>query len=488
MQSEVKESNQTVSVPLTSNHREAGKRGELRFIGAGACALWSISAVLLFQLAYDFSRLGFLILLYPVCLLQLTRASTVRQSFYFGLAVAMVSAAIQLNCFWKIFGFPAVALWLILAFWTALFVSLSRGCLIRFGVVVGGLLIPFLWTGLEYFRSELYYLRFSWLNIGYAVSDSSTVPLLRWFGCYGVGFLASALGVAISWCRPKTAGGSGFLLQPIFLVILVSASAFVLRQPGPSAGPEVRVVGVQLEFPIGAEVVSALNKVLREQPGAQLIILSEYTLDGEVPDKIKTWCRKNQRYLIIGGKEPAPKANFYDTAYVIGPSGDIVFRQVKSVPIQFFKDGLPAPEQKLWNSPWGRIGICVCYDLSYSRVTDRLVKLGAQALIVPTMDVMDWGLRQHELHSRVAPLRSAEYGIPIIRVASSGISQITDADGRVIASAGFPGQGEQISGQVPLRTNGGSIPWDRWLAKVACIVTAAVMGFLLVRGRHFDFG
>src|ERR1044071_1745263 len=94
MQSEVKESNQTVSVPLTSNHREAGKRGELRFIGAGACALWSISAVLLFQLAYDFSRLGFLILLYPVCLLQLTRASTVRQSFYFGLAVAMVSAAI----------------------------------------------------------------------------------------------------------------------------------------------------------------------------------------------------------------------------------------------------------------------------------------------------------------------------------------------------------------------------------------------------------
>ena len=32
------------------------------------------------------------------------------------------------------------------------------------------LLIPMLWTGLEYFRSGLYYLRFSWFNAGYAFS------------------------------------------------------------------------------------------------------------------------------------------------------------------------------------------------------------------------------------------------------------------------------------------------------------------------------
>jgi apolipoprotein N-acyltransferase len=54
------------------------------------------------------------------------------------------------------------------------------------------------------------------------------------------------------------------------------------------------------------------------------------------------------------------------------------------------------------------IGICICYDLSYSRVTDRLLRLGAQALIVPTMDLIDWGRRQHELHARVAPMRAAE--------------------------------------------------------------------------------
>ena len=135
-----------------------------------------------------------------------------------------------------------------------------------------------------------------------------------------------------------------------------------------------------------------------------------------------------------------PGGNFYNTAFVVGPDGTVVFRQVKTVPIQFLKDGLPAPEQKLWDSPWGKIGICICYDLSYTRVTDRLVRLGAQALIVPTMDMMEWGEAQHKLHARVAPVRAAEYGIPIFRLASSGISQCVDRTGRVHGYRSLPGR------------------------------------------------
>src|SRR5205085_578061 len=123
-----------------------------------------------------------------------------------------------------------------------------------------------------------------------------------------------------------------------------------------------------------------------------------------------------------------------------------VFRQGKSVPVQFFKDGLPAKSQRVWESPWGRIGICICYDLSYTRVTDGLIRLGAQAIIVPTMDVVAWGRHQHELHARVAPIRAAEYGVPIFRVGSSGISQLIDASGRTMATAGFPGAGAMLGG------------------------------------------
>ncbi len=59
---------------------------------------------------------------------------------------------------------------------------------------------------------------------------------------------------------------------------------------------------------------------------------------------------------MVGGKDPVGTNNYYNTAFVVGTNGEIVFKQVKSVPIQFFRDGLPAPEQKVWNSPWGKIG------------------------------------------------------------------------------------------------------------------------------------
>ena len=185
----------------------------------------------------------------------------------------------------------------------------------------------------------------------------------------------------------------------------------------------------------------------------------------------------------VGGKDPAPNSNFYDTAFVVGPDGQIVFRQVKSVPIQFFKDGLPAPEQRVWDSPWGKIGICVCYDLSYTRVTDQLVRMGAQAIVVPTMDVIDWGLHQHQLHARVAPIRAAEYGIPIFRLASSGISQLVNARGTVVARADMPGQQAMVYGYLHPEMPG-KLPFDRWLAPACSMGTIVLLVALCVKSRR----
>jgi apolipoprotein N-acyltransferase len=163
----------------------------------------------------------------------------------------------------------------------------------------------------------------------------------------------------------------------------------------------------------------------------------------------------------------------------VGPDGEIVFRQGKSVPIQFFKDGLPAPKQEVWNSPWGKIGFCVCYDLSYTRVIDPLVKQGAQLIIVPTMDVIDWGVRQHQLHALVAPVRASEYGVPIFRLASSGISQAVDSRGRELATAPFAGEGKSLYASFKLPDHG-SLPLDRTLAPIAVAVSGALVLVLWV--------
>jgi len=96
--------------------------------------------------------------------------------------------------------------------------------------------------------------------------------------------------------------------------------------------------------------------------------------------------------------------------------------------------------------------------------------------------VADWGQAQHELHARIAPVRAAEYGIPLFRLASSGISQLVDRSGRVTATAPCPGDGAMVAGTLEMRGAGGR-PLDRWLAPFATAVTAVVIIWLPIRRR-----
>ena len=185
---------------------------------------------------------------------------------------------------------------------------------------------------------------------------------------------------------------------------------------------DLRVAGIQAENPSPAAVLENLDHLATRYPDTPLYVLSEYTFD----------------------------------------------------------DGLPAAGQRLWFSPWGRIGICICYDLSYRRVTDRLVSLGAQALIVPTMDAESWGAREHTLHARIAPVGASEHGIPVFRVASSGISQAVAGDGRELARAPFPGNAATLSARFALGPIG-TLPFDRFLVPVSLFVTAAFLLFLPLR-------
>ncbi|HWW01046.1 MAG TPA: nitrilase-related carbon-nitrogen hydrolase [Candidatus Acidoferrum sp.] len=454
--------------------------------------LWGAVAVVSFHLAYVSAQTGFLAVIYLFALLQLAKADTWRMAFYPALAVGLALGALRLGFFWSIFSAGAVALWLVYAFWIGLFVAMSRLCL-RFDwarvlhlpncPAFGWFLIPFIWCGLEYFRSELYYLRFSWLSPGFVFGSAPSFAPFHFMGAYGTGFLLMAFAwvAAFFWRKLRSISALVLLLGIGFLRL----GGLISIQPRDNVPPKIlHVAGVQMEFPTEPEVLIRLNELVRRHPEAELLVLSEYTFTEPVPEKVKAWCRQHQRYLAVGGKDPAPGGNFYDTAFVVSPDGEIVFRQGKSVPIQFFKDGLPAPEQKLWDSPWGQLGICVCYDLSYSRVTDRLIRLGAQGLLVPTMDVVDWGEAQHRLHARVAPVRAAEYGVPIFRVASSGISQLVDRDGHVLAEAPCPGEGAIISGTMQLR-NPGHLPWDRWLAPFSTGMTALLAALFLLHRLGF---
>ena len=453
-------------------------------LGWGKSFLWLALAVACFHAAYTslkFPAAGLLIFGYAFGLVRLADQPTVRRAFYFGLAAGFLCAAPQLFCFWGMFGPAAIPLWIVFAFWIGLFAAIVCGSIRRWGNAKAAWLIPIIWTGVEYFRSELYYFKFSWLNVGYAYPNFQIAPLVT-LGMYGVGFIFFSAAVILAFrnsFRPlhlKIVILALLLLIPLAWFFQLSSGMKIYAN---RANHEpVSLAGVQMEFPTPSILPEALDKALIKNPDAQIFVLSEYTLDSPVPYLLKNWCREHARYLVVGGEDPAGTNNYYDTAFVVGTNGDIVFKQAKSVPVQCFKDGLPATNQAVWNSPWGKIGICICYDLSYTRVTDELVRQGAQLLIVPTMDVDDWGRHQHELHSRVAPVRAAEYGIPIFRVASSGISQAVTGGGFVIAKTSMPGNGEIFSAQLRLPQRG-FLPLDRYLAPLCTGMTGIITAILL---------
>jgi apolipoprotein N-acyltransferase len=446
---------------------------------------WLGLAVACFNAAYvslKYPAAGLLMVGYAFALVRMADQPSVRRAFYFGLTAGFLCDAPQLYFFWNIFSAPAVVLWLLLAFWIGLFTAIVCGAMRRWGKARAVWLIPIVWTGLEYFRSELYYLKFSWLNVGYACPNFQIAPFNS-FGMYGVGFVAFSLAAFFSLkhlFKKNHAIWLGFsflLLVPLAWLLQISNAMKIYAH---SANHEpISLVGIQMEFPAPGILPKALDVALAKNTNAPIFVLSEYTLDGPVPDSLKGWCRKHSRFVVVGGKDLVGTNDYYDTAFVVGTNGDIVFRQGKAVPIQFFRDGLPAPGQNVWNSPWGKIGFCVCYDLSYTRVTDELVRQGAQLLIVPTMDVMEWSRHEHELHFRVAPVRAAEYGIPIFRLASSGISQAVSGGGKVVATAPMPGGGEILVAQLRLPLHG-SLPLDRWLAPFCTGITALVMVSLLL--------
>jgi apolipoprotein N-acyltransferase len=457
------------------------------------------------HLAYAFPRLSFLLLGTFASFAALSLARSRRKAFYPVLLIGLALYAPQLGFFWTIFGPAAVLLWLVLAFWLALFSVIAWRIRTRWGVMAWLVALPFLWTGLEYFRSELYYLRFSWINAAYALAP---LPSLFWLvsgGMYAVSFVLMSLVslcLFVKWkgdirAARSAAGATGMspyrrrlarVLVPLACLVILAFATTGFEEastPTPSSGRVLKVAGIQSEFPQADQVPRLLDKVLAAHPDAELFVLSEYTFDGPVTTDVLDWCRTNGKHLIVGGKDPAGD-NFYNTAFVVGPAGEIIFKQVKAVPIQFFADGLSAPEQKVWDSPWGKLGILTCYDLSYTRVVDELVRQGAQALINPTMDMMEWGEYQHALHSRVPPVRAAEHGIPLFRVASSGVSQPIDRDGRVTASAPFARDEAVIGGAMSLGP-AGRLPLDRWLAPLSVGLSGVVVLVSSLPSRRRSF-
>jgi len=442
----------------------------ISFLSIPQALILSVVSVAAFHLAFWNGSWSFLILVFLFCLFRLCNLKTGWLAFAFGMGIGLAIYVPYLSFFWKLFGAGAMALWLVLPAWLGVFLVLIRRCLMEWGIFGLAVSAPFVWTGLEYFRSELYYFRFPWLASGYAFANAGELEYAAVYGVYGIGFLflaAASLFLILPLVNKRT--------RIFFLIVLGVGTLYpAIEKSGarPAPGKTVHVAGVQIPVGRDESAVKALDELVKKSPDAELIVLQECLFRGGVPEPVLQWCKDHKKYLIAGGWDRMDEKKFYNTAYVVDTDGKIVFRQAKCRPVQFCNDGIPARDQKLWKSPWGLIGIAICYDDGYRVVMDELVRQGAQMLIVPTMDPPAWGELEHEIHSRIVRMRAAEYEMPVLRVSGAGPSVFAGRDGLVKALAPSGMDFAVIDGKMEMASHG-RLPPDRWVTGIAVVVTAA---------------
>jgi apolipoprotein N-acyltransferase len=99
---------------------------------------------------------------------------------------------------------------------------------------------------------------------------------------------------------------------------------------------------------------------------------------------------------------------------------------------------------------------------------------GAEFIVSPTMDAINWTLPQHEQHARLFQIRAAENRRWIAVAATSGVTQIINPSGHVVARLPLV-QEAILSGRLDRRTDltfytryGHAFPWLTPLLALAC--------------------
>ena len=421
---------------------------------------WALGGVIAFHLASSLPLFAPLMVVFFFCLIKASQVGCGRRNFYLGLAIGMGIYSWHLRFFTNIFSGAALILWLVLALWIGMFMMLASHYQRRRSTRWQIVQLTCAWMSLEYLRGELYFLKFTWATPGLAFSTLSGSKLLGVMGVYGIGGICVAI-ASMSLLFSKK--HQFFWLTGAMIVMgFIANDCFSKEKTSQESTAQIQIGGLHLENPGSPSGLKKLDQYMADHPDTDLIVLAEYSFFGLPPKSLLDWCRSQGIHMIAGGTQPLENDTYFNTAFVISPAGKVIFKQVKSVPIQFFNDGLPALDQEIWQSPWGPVGICICYDLSYSRVTDVLIQKGARIILVPTLDELHWGESQHNLHARIAPIRAAEYQVPIVRIGACGISQAVNSNGLTVASTQFPGREATLHAELQL-SNSSRKPWDRYL-------------------------
>mgnify|MGYP000529201130 CR=1 FL=1 len=179
--------------------------------------------------------------------------------------------------------------------------------------------------------------------------------------------------------------------------------------------------------------------------------------EGEIVRALSGWARENALWL-VGGTVPEAivgDERVYNTTLVFSPDGKEVarYRKIHLFDVDLGVGGrdvyresnycAPGEEIVVCPTPWGGLGLSICYDLRFPELYRAMADRGARWIVVPSAFTRETGkdhwevlLRARAIENQCFVLAPAQCGHHAPDRASHGRSLVIDPWGLVLAQAG----------------------------------------------------
>ncbi|OGW76333.1 MAG: hypothetical protein A3J52_01180 [Omnitrophica bacterium RIFCSPHIGHO2_02_FULL_49_9] len=251
----------------------------------------------------------------------------------------------------------------------------------------------------------------------------------------------------------KRRNASALLLSTLFVALLGTSYMFGahrLKEPSPQKR-ELRVSLIQHNFPVDIvwniqhrDLVQSTYRDLalkasKEHP--DLIVFPLYNILEDVfrnPQMFTDLARETNAYILLATyiphlSDPVRNREFYHMAILYSPFGKIedYYQTVVPPPFRHVSE-IVVKRYKVIDSPFGKLGINLCYENGLSRLSRRAVKLGARMLISLSNPGHFTHSHMPYYHLMQDRLRAIETGRPVVRVSANGYSALIDSKGRIV--------------------------------------------------------
>jgi apolipoprotein N-acyltransferase len=370
-------------------------------------------------------------------------------------------------------------------------------------------LFPLLWAASEHARSYVYG-GFPWNLTGFALyRHPAWIQTASVWGVYGVGLLAMAgscllaAGAARRRLRPFAAAAALALLVGLFGAWRLTRAS----SPGTALTAALVQPGIPQETRLEAgaaadtyvAVIGQAREAAAKAPG--LIVLPESALptywdaSPALRADLMAVAGECRCPILFNDIETEPGGAYYNVARLVTSGGlaGAPYRKVHLVPfgeyvplpkLFFFVRQVsteigefsPASKPTLLEGQGLKIGMGVCYEITYDALAREETEQGANLLATISNDSWYGRAGAQPQHFAAAVLRSVENGRALLRAAITGISGAVDERGKILAELPADRKGTLVT-SVRLLTK--ETAWTRWGHGLPWAADGAALAVLL---------